>query len=206
MKLPRRGRHVVLSVRQLHSPAYPTPGRCDWMKVNPVPSCSSLLAQRKCRPRHPSFALPPPVLGNVHVVPKLLQSLYIYLARRRISFSPIAFPSLRPKRSRSGPMSLLRQLVHSILCLRPSSSASPAASPAESTPAKMTAIDAPIEDVFIGSIDQGTTSSRFLIFNREGVPVASHQIEFAQHYPHSGYVCDILRARASSGGPLPNLC
>src|SRR5215469_4074771 len=40
---------------------------------------------------------------------------------------------------------------------------------------------------FIGAIDQGTTSSRFLIFNREGIPVASHQIEFKQIYPNSGW-------------------
>lgn len=39
---------------------------------------------------------------------------------------------------------------------------------------------------FIGSIDQGTTSTRFLIFNQEGEPVASHQIEFKQYYPQSG--------------------
>jgi glycerol kinase len=39
---------------------------------------------------------------------------------------------------------------------------------------------------FIGAIDQGTTSSRFLIFNRDGQPVASHQIEFKQIYPNSG--------------------
>ena len=39
---------------------------------------------------------------------------------------------------------------------------------------------------FIGSIDQGTTSSRFLIFDGTGVPVASHQIEFKQMYPQSG--------------------
>ena len=42
------------------------------------------------------------------------------------------------------------------------------------------------EKWFIGSIDCGTTSSRFLIFNGEGVPVASHQIEFENIYPHSG--------------------
>jgi glycerol kinase len=42
---------------------------------------------------------------------------------------------------------------------------------------------------FVGSIDQGTTSSRFLIFNGEGDPVASHQIEFKNLYPKSGYVC-----------------
>jgi len=40
---------------------------------------------------------------------------------------------------------------------------------------------------FIGAIDQGTTSSRFLIFSRDGEPVASHQIEFKQIYPNSGY-------------------
>jgi glycerol kinase len=40
----------------------------------------------------------------------------------------------------------------------------------------------------IGAIDQGTTSSRFLIFNRAGEPIASHQIEFKQIYPNSGYV------------------
>jgi glycerol kinase len=40
---------------------------------------------------------------------------------------------------------------------------------------------------FIGSIDQGTTSTRFLIFNKEGEPVASHQVEFKQIYPESGY-------------------
>ena len=42
------------------------------------------------------------------------------------------------------------------------------------------------EKCFIGSIDQGTTSSRFLIFDKAGNPVASHQIEFQQLYPHSG--------------------
>ena len=42
------------------------------------------------------------------------------------------------------------------------------------------------EKCFIGSIDQGTTSSRFLIFDKAGNPVASHQIEFKQLYPHSG--------------------
>ncbi|KAI9798124.1 MAG: Glycerol kinase [Candelina submexicana] len=40
---------------------------------------------------------------------------------------------------------------------------------------------------FIGSIDQGTTSSRFFIFDGTGTPVASHQVEFKQMYPHSGW-------------------
>lgn len=39
---------------------------------------------------------------------------------------------------------------------------------------------------FIGAIDQGTTSSRFLIFDRNGEVVATHQIEFKQIYPQSG--------------------
>ena len=41
---------------------------------------------------------------------------------------------------------------------------------------------------FIGSIDQGTTSTRFLIFDGTGSPIASHQMEFKQMYPHSGSV------------------
>lgn len=45
---------------------------------------------------------------------------------------------------------------------------------------------------FIGSIDQGTTSSRFLIFNGEGNPVASHQIEFENMYPEPGSVFGFL--------------
>ncbi|KAI2628828.1 glycerol kinase [Hypoxylon sp. NC1633] len=40
---------------------------------------------------------------------------------------------------------------------------------------------------FIGSIDQGTTSSRFLLFNRDMDPVASHQMEFENLYPESGW-------------------
>ncbi|KAI0133600.1 glycerol kinase [Xylariales sp. AK1849] len=43
------------------------------------------------------------------------------------------------------------------------------------------------DDWFVGSIDQGTTSSRFIIFNSEADIVASHQIEFDNHYPESGW-------------------
>ena len=43
-----------------------------------------------------------------------------------------------------------------------------------------------LKKLYIGSIDQGTTSSRFIIFNGMGEPVAEHQIEFAQMYPQSG--------------------
>jgi hypothetical protein len=44
------------------------------------------------------------------------------------------------------------------------------------------------EGWFVGSIDQGTTSTRFIIFNGKGDPVAGHQIEFDNRYPQSGYV------------------
>jgi glycerol kinase len=42
-------------------------------------------------------------------------------------------------------------------------------------------------ETFIGAIDQGTTSSRFLIFNKAGELIAQHQIEFQQFYPQPGY-------------------
>ncbi|KIV86319.1 glycerol kinase, variant [Exophiala sideris] len=42
-------------------------------------------------------------------------------------------------------------------------------------------------ETFVGSIDQGTTSTRFLIFKPDGEPIASHQIEFKQIYPHPGW-------------------
>lgn len=39
---------------------------------------------------------------------------------------------------------------------------------------------------FVGAIDQGTTSTRFLIFNTSGEVVALHQLEFKQYYPQPG--------------------
>lgn len=44
------------------------------------------------------------------------------------------------------------------------------------------------DEVFVGSIDQGTTSTRFLIFDKAGEPVAVHQEEFTQIYPNPGSV------------------
>ncbi|KAK9780051.1 putative glycerol kinase [Seiridium cardinale] len=43
------------------------------------------------------------------------------------------------------------------------------------------------DDWFVGSVDQGTTSSRFIIFSSQADIVASHQIEFDNHYPESGW-------------------
>ncbi|KAK7255200.1 hypothetical protein RIF29_28604 [Crotalaria pallida] len=44
------------------------------------------------------------------------------------------------------------------------------------------------DDVFIGAIDQGTSSSRFIIYNSEAKPIGSHQVEFTQFYPQAGWV------------------
>lgn len=41
---------------------------------------------------------------------------------------------------------------------------------------------------FILSLDQGTTSSRAIVFNHEGRQVASAQKEFRQYFPQSGWV------------------
>lgn len=43
-------------------------------------------------------------------------------------------------------------------------------------------------EVFIGSIDQGTTSTRFIIYDRSAKAVGSHQVEFTQFYPVAGWV------------------
>ena len=41
---------------------------------------------------------------------------------------------------------------------------------------------------YIVALDQGTTSSRAVVFDGKGRMVASHNIEFAQIYPHPGWV------------------
>ncbi len=38
------------------------------------------------------------------------------------------------------------------------------------------------------ALDQGTTSSRAIVFSAEGQIIASHAVEFPQHYPHPGWV------------------
>lgn len=41
---------------------------------------------------------------------------------------------------------------------------------------------------YLLAIDQGTTSSRAIIFSREGQPVSSAQLVYPQHYPRDGWV------------------
>jgi len=38
------------------------------------------------------------------------------------------------------------------------------------------------------AIDQGTTSTRAIVFDADARPVATAQAEFAQHYPAAGWV------------------
>jgi glycerol kinase len=41
---------------------------------------------------------------------------------------------------------------------------------------------------FIGAVDQGTTSTRFIVFDHDGRPVAKHQLEHEQVLPRAGWV------------------
>src|SRR5690606_38170338 len=41
---------------------------------------------------------------------------------------------------------------------------------------------------FLMAFDQGTTSSRVIIFDDKGQPIGRGQEEFAQHFPHDGWV------------------
>ncbi len=45
-----------------------------------------------------------------------------------------------------------------------------------------------MEKKYLLALDQGTTSSRSIIFSRGGRIVASAQMEFTQYYPHKGWV------------------
>lgn len=66
---------------------------------------------------------------------------------------------------------------------------------------------------YVGSIDQGTTSTRFILFNKKGLPVASHQLEHQQIYPKPGWVehepleiwqrtSDVIRATLQKEGAV----
>jgi glycerol kinase len=53
---------------------------------------------------------------------------------------------------------------------------------------------------FVGSIDQGTTSTRFIIFDGSGNPIATHQMGFDNKHEHSGYeqdMCALLCPKAN---------
>ena len=41
---------------------------------------------------------------------------------------------------------------------------------------------------YLGAIDQGTTSTRFILFDAEGSIVSSYQLEHKQYFPKPGWV------------------
>jgi glycerol kinase len=43
-------------------------------------------------------------------------------------------------------------------------------------------------DKYILAVDQGTTSTRAIVFNHEGRIVGSHQLEHEQIFPRAGWV------------------
>ena len=45
-----------------------------------------------------------------------------------------------------------------------------------------------LQETYIMAIDQGTTSSRAIIFNKKGEKVATSQKEFTQIFPQAGWV------------------
>lgn len=60
------------------------------------------------------------------------------------------------------------------------------------------------------AMDQGTTSSRAIVFNKSGEIIALKQAEFQQHYPADGWVeHDANEICAYSGmirPPIPKTC
>ena len=44
------------------------------------------------------------------------------------------------------------------------------------------------EEQYIMAIDQGTTSSRAIIFDKMGMKIGSSQKEFTQYFPQEGWV------------------
>lgn len=48
------------------------------------------------------------------------------------------------------------------------------------------------DEQYVGAIDQGTTSTRFFLFNSKAQVVHSHQMEFDQIRPKAGYVLSLL--------------
>lgn len=53
-------------------------------------------------------------------------------------------------------------------------------------PQRVRKITTRMSSSYIGAIDQGTTSTRFLIFDQDGNLITWHQLEFKQLYPRPG--------------------
>jgi glycerol kinase len=49
-------------------------------------------------------------------------------------------------------------------------------------------MSASVVNRFVGAIDQGTSSTKFIIYNHSGQSVGLHQLEHRQIYPERGWV------------------
>lgn len=118
--------------------------------------------------------LSPPRLNNTHCAPHNPKS-------SAMDSMPIRIPS-------SSSLDILKRPTEAAAKSKHVENASPpTVTHEEHLPRGVSETDSEKKDKwFIGSIDCGTTSSRFLIFNGQGIPVASHQIEFENIYPQSG--------------------
>ncbi|MBN1429112.1 MAG: glycerol kinase GlpK [Anaerolineae bacterium] len=67
---------------------------------------------------------------------------------------------------------------------------------------------------YIAAIDQGTTSTRFMIFDHSGQVIAAHQLEHRQIYPQAGWVehdpleiwqrtCEVIKEGMAKAGAQP---
>ncbi len=72
----------------------------------------------------------------------------------------------------------------------------------------------PLSRKYVGAIDQGTTSTRFILFNRTGSVKAVHQLEHRQVFPEPGHVehdqaeildrtCQVIRGALRKSGIRP---
>ncbi|KLO19006.1 glycerol kinase [Schizopora paradoxa] len=71
----------------------------------------------------------------------------------------------------------------------------------------MTASNALKQGEFVGSLDCGTTSVRFIVFDENADIVAQHQLEFPQYYPHpSWHEHDALEIQSTSEECIVKAC
>ena len=64
-----------------------------------------------------------------------------------------------------------------------------------------------MKDQYVLTLDQGTTSSRAILFDKKGQMVVTSQKEFTQIFPKPGWVehnpCEIWETQIGSGTPPP---
>lgn len=70
----------------------------------------------------------------------------------------------------------------------PAAPVTPAKPEAQPTPMIVEEVKAPMTKKYVAAIDQGTTSTRCMLFTKDGRPAASYQMEHEQIFPHPGWV------------------